>query len=65
MGERWVPRKPTRVDSFLWGFTWGIGAHRVWRRGFQALSARGGNSGEVHPRVAARLLQNLVQRLVH
>lgn len=53
------------MDSFLWSFTWGIGAHRVWRRGFQALSARGGNSEEVHPRVAAGLLQNLVQRLVH
>ena len=64
-GSSWAPRAPTLLDSFLRGFTWGIGAHRVWRRGFQALSARSGDSGDVDPRVAARLLQNLVQWLVH
>lgn len=45
---------------FLWGPTWGGGAHRVWRRRFLALSAQGGDALEVHPGVPAGLLQNLV-----
>lgn len=45
--------------------TWGICAHRVRGRCFQALSSRSWGSGDVHPGVAASLLQNHVQRLVH
>lgn len=68
VAEQWRsghPRVPTAVHSFLWRPTWGIGAHRVWRRRFLALRARGKDAGEVHPGVAASLLQNLIERLVH
>lgn len=59
------PRVPTTMDSFLWGLTWGIGAHRVWGRCFLALRAHGRDVGEVHPGVTASLLQNFIQWLIH
>lgn len=45
--------------------TWGVCAHGVRGRRLLALSSRSWGSSDVHPRVAASLLQNLVQRLVH
>ena len=65
--EKWrgAGGHPLSWTPFLRGPTWGIRAHWVWRRCFLTLRAGGLDVEEVHPGVAACLLQNLVQWLVH